>query len=131
MRGYEAWLEEEIARGGIPFPGGLDGFVANRAAASRAIWRGAPKPQADDLKTAKAHEIWCRLGVMTDASIAEDLGYDIEDVYAQRAREKALRQTYGLPDAQHQGITTPAGSEPNAGSDAEEDEAPSEERDDR
>ena len=109
---YEAWLEEEIARGGIPFPGGLTGFLANRAAASRAIWRGAPKPQADDLKTAKAHEIWCRLGVMTDAAIAEDLGYDIEDVYAQRARERAMRETYGLPDAQHQGITTAPGEGP-------------------
>jgi len=102
---YEAWLEEEIVRGGIPFPGGVEGFLANRSAASRAIWRGAPKPQADDLKMAKAHEIWCRLGVMTDAAIAEDLGHDIEDVYAQRAREKALRDTYGLPDHQYQGIT--------------------------
>ena len=59
---------------------------------------------------AKAHEIWCRLGVMTDAAIAEDLGHDVEDVYAQRAREKALRQTYGLPDHQYQGITNPADS---------------------
>jgi capsid protein len=57
---------------------------------------------------AKAHEIWCRLGVMTDAAIAEDLGHDIEDVYAQRAREKSLRATYGLPDHQYQGITNPA-----------------------
>ena len=58
---------------------------------------------------AKAHEIWSRLGVMTDAVIAEDLGHDIEDVYAQRAREKALRETYGLPDHQYQGIGTPSG----------------------
>jgi capsid protein len=58
---------------------------------------------------AKAHEIWCRLGVMTDAAIAEDLGHDIEDVYAQRAREKALRATYGLTDHQFQGITNPFG----------------------
>jgi lambda family phage portal protein len=127
---YEAWLEEEIARGGIPFPGGLEGFVANRAAASRAIWRGAPKPQADDLKTAKAHEIWCRLGVMTDASIAEDLGYDIEDVYAQRAREKALRRTYGLPDAQYQGITTQPADDSRS-LDADEATEPSEADDDR
>ena len=48
---------------------------------------------------------------MTDASIAEDLGYDIEDVYAQRAREMAMRKTYGLPEAQHQGITAVPGSE--------------------
>ena len=109
---YEAWLEEEIARGGIPFPGGLDGFLANRSAASRAIWRGNPKPQADDLKTAKAHEIWSRLGVMTDAAIAEELGHDIEDIYAQRAREMAMRKTYGLPEAQHQGIT--GNGDPNA-----------------
>ena len=60
---------------------------------------------------AKAHEIWCRLGVMTDAAIAEDLGHDIEDVYAQRAREKALRATYGLPDHQYQGITNPSGDD--------------------
>jgi hypothetical protein len=46
---------------------------------------------------------------MTDAAIAEDLGHDIEDVYAQRARERALRQTYGLPDHQYQGITNPSG----------------------
>ena len=58
---------------------------------------------------AKAHEIWCRLGVMTDAAIAEDLGHDIEDVYAQRAREKALRATYGLTGHQFQGITNPSG----------------------
>ena len=61
---------------------------------------------------AKAHEIWCRLGVMTDAAIAEDLGHDIEDVYAQRAREKALRETYGLADHQFQGITN--ASDPSA-----------------
>jgi hypothetical protein len=46
---------------------------------------------------------------MTDAAIAEDLGHDIEDVYAQRAREKSLRASYGLPDHQYQGITTPSG----------------------
>ena len=95
---YEAWLEEEIESGGVPFPGGLDGYLANRAAASRADWRGTPKPQADDLKTAKAHEVWRRLGVVSDAMIANDLGVDIEDVYAQRASEAELRATYGLPD---------------------------------
>jgi len=50
---YEAWLEEDIDQGGTPFPGGVDGFLANRSAGSRATWRGAGKPQADGLKTAK------------------------------------------------------------------------------
>lgn len=100
---YEAWLEEEIERGGITFPGGIDGFVANRTAACRADWRGTPKPQADDLKTAKAHEVWRRLGVMSDAMIANDLGVDIEDVYAQRASEAEMRKTYSLTDPQVMG----------------------------
>ena len=95
---YEAWLEEEIEGGGIPFPGGYPAFLANRTAACRADWRGTPKPQADDLKTAKAHEVWRRLGVISDAMIANDLGVDIEDVYAQRASEAELRGSYGLID---------------------------------
>ncbi len=95
---YAAWLEEEIESGGIYFPGGYAAFLANRTAACRADWRGTPKPQADDLKTAKAHEVWRRLGVISDATIANDLGVDIEDVYAQRASEAELRESYGLMD---------------------------------
>jgi lambda family phage portal protein len=100
---YSAWLEEEIERGGIPFPGGIEGFLANRTAACRAEWRGTPKPQADDLKTAKSHEVWRRLGVISDAMIANDLGVDIEDVYAQRAAEADLRASYDLADPQAMG----------------------------
>ncbi len=113
---YESWLEEEIAEHGLPFPGGYDGFLANRVAACRAEWRGSAKPQADDLKTAKAHEIWKRLGVMSDEMIASDLGVDIEDVYAARANEAELRQKYDLPDAQMMGASggapEPAGGSP-------------------
>lgn len=96
---FEAWLEEEIQLGSIPFPGGYEAFLAHRSAASRAAWPGSPKPQADDLKAAKAHEVYRNMGVITDEAIANDLGLDIEDVYAQRAREKDLREQYGLPDA--------------------------------
>ena len=95
---YEAWLEEEIAEGRIGFPGGYAGFISNRAAACRAEWFGTPRPQGDDLKLAKAHEIWKRLGIMSDQMIANDLGVDIEDVYAQRSREMAMRSEYGLPE---------------------------------
>lgn len=95
---YEAWLEEEIFAGRIEFPGGPDAFMANRAAACRATWAGAPKPVADDLKAAKSHEVYRNMGVLSDQDIADDLGLDIEDVYAQRAREKSLRERYDLPD---------------------------------
>lgn len=95
---YEAWLEEEVEAGRIPFPGGIDAFVANRAAACRARWAGDPKPVADDLKAAKSHELYRNMGIMSDDDIATDLGRDIEDVYAQRAREAEMRADYGLPD---------------------------------
>lgn len=95
---YEAWLEEEIASGRIPFPGGYRAFLANRVAASRSQWIGNPKPVADDLKAAKAHQVYRDMGVMTDEMIANDLGVDIEDVYAQRSREARMRATYGLPE---------------------------------
>lgn len=95
---YEAWLEEEIATGRIAFPGGPMAFQVNRAAAVSAEWRGPAKPQADDLKSAKAHETYKRLGVVTDEMICADLGVDWEDVYEQRAREAAKRAALGLPE---------------------------------
>jgi len=101
---YEAWLEEEIEAGSLPFPGGIVGFLANRTAACRAEWRGDPRPQADDLKKAKAHEVWKRLGVMSDAMICTDLGADVDDVYQQLAQEQALRAEYGLPEPQMMGV---------------------------
>jgi lambda family phage portal protein len=97
---YEAWLEEEIEAETIEFPGGIEGFYANRAAACRAFWRGTPKPQADDVKTSTAHKAWRDMGVMTDEMIANDLGVDIEDVYVQRQREMEMRKRYGLKDEQ-------------------------------
>lgn len=95
---YEAWLEEEIAAGGLAFPGGYEAFLANRTAACRAEWFGAARPTADDLKKAKAHEVWKGLGVMSDAMICNDLGTDVDDVYQQLAQERALRAEYGLPE---------------------------------
>ncbi len=95
---YEAWLEEQIELGFIPFPNGLFGFMANRAAAVLANWRGPAKPQADDLKTAKAHLVYKQMGVMSDERIADDLGYDIGDEYERRAREKKLREKLDLPE---------------------------------
>lgn len=115
---FEAWLEEAIDRGEIEFPGGIDAFVALKAEACRASWRGPARPQADDLKTAKAHEVWRNLGVITDEAICADLGFDVEDVYAQRAREKAMREEYGI---EPEPPPTPAGG----GFDPLTDEAPS------
>ena len=93
---YDAWLEEEIETGRIRFPGGFENFRANRAAACRAEWRGPAKPQADDLKTAKAHQIYKQMGVMTDEQICMDLGNDWEDTYEQLDREAKMRRRFGI-----------------------------------
>lgn len=95
---FEAWLEEAIEAGRIRFPGGFYAFMANRQAACRAEWRGPPKPQADDLKTAKAHQTYKTMGVMSDEMICNDLGVDVEDVYRQRAHEKKMREKLDLPE---------------------------------
>jgi lambda family phage portal protein len=95
---YEAWLEEEIEAGRIQFPGGFASFLKVRKAVSRAEWRGPAKPQADDLKTAKAYEVYKSLGVMSDEQICAELGSDWEDVYEQRAREMQLRKKLELPE---------------------------------
>jgi lambda family phage portal protein len=95
---FEAWLEEQIDLGHIPLPGGIDQFVMNRTSLVRSDWRGPAKPQADDVKAAKAHETWYRLGVMSQEMICNDLGVDHEDVHEQLAREKASRERHGLND---------------------------------
>jgi lambda family phage portal protein len=95
---FEAWLEEEIDTGRIPLDGGIERFVMFRTSIVRADWRGPPKPQADDVKAAKAHETWYRLGVMSQEMICNDLGVDHEDVHEQLSREKANRERHDLPD---------------------------------
>ncbi len=117
---FEAWLEEEIEAGRTPFPGGYEAFLVNRAAASRAIWSGSPKPEADMLKLAKALEVFDRMGTITDQMVVDALGVvDIEDVYEQRAREAGLRKKYGLPDKQLMSAT--GGAPKPADGDTEED----------
>lgn len=92
---YEAWLEEDIEAGGTPFPGGVAGFLANRDAACQSTWRGPTRPEADELKAAKAAETWQKVGV-PDRVIFDAQGLDVDDVYEERQREKARRAELGI-----------------------------------
>lgn len=116
---YEAWLEEEIEAGSVPFPGGVERFITNRAAASRAIWLGSPKPLADILKAAKAFEALERMGVMSQGQIANALGVDIEDVYAARQQEQEMRKAYGLREPVYMNAS---GGGPKEAGDEDDDE---------
>jgi lambda family phage portal protein len=96
---YTNWLEEEIDAGRIPLPGGLEQYLANRTGIANAEWRGSPKPQADDLKAAKAYEVLRNgMGVISDAMIAQEYGRDIQDVYEEIADEIKARKKLGIPE---------------------------------
>jgi lambda family phage portal protein len=94
---YEAWLEEDIERGATPFPGGVEGFLANREAAAGSVWRGPPKPHPDDLKAALAVLALQEAG-FSDAFVMDEYGVDVDDEYEQRAREQARRAELGLAE---------------------------------
>jgi lambda family phage portal protein len=111
---FEAWLEEDIERGWTPFPGGVDGFIEQRAAAARCHWRGPAKPQADDAKFATAVKTLRELGVVTDEWICAEMGEDWEDIYEQRQREMQKRKELGLPEAAAAKPAAPFGADPTA-----------------
>ncbi len=95
---FEAWLEEEIDTGRIAIPGGLDSFIAYRTALVRCDWRGPAKPQADEVKAAKALVELYKLGAITLEQVCNDLGYDYEDVLDQLEAERDARNEKGLID---------------------------------
>ncbi|ORE90536.1 phage portal protein, lambda family [Stappia sp. 22II-S9-Z10] len=97
----DAFIEEEVDTGAVPFPGGIAAFVEHKAEVCRAEWRGPAKPQADEVKAQKAHEGYRKMGVMTDEHICAELGTDYEDVYRQRAFEREQREAFNI----HGGIT--------------------------
>lgn len=118
---YEAWLEEEVDQGRIEFPGGIRGFVENRDAACKAEWQGPPKPVADELKAARADEIYYNLGTKTQGRIAADRGDDIDRVHEQLEREKESRTLRKLPEPGRRGEAAETATD-NAIDDEEEKE---------
>ncbi|SHL75811.1 phage portal protein [Roseibium suaedae] len=95
---YDAWMEEQVFKGWLPFPGGYQAFLKVRTAATQAEWNGPAKPTADDLKSAKSMGERLERGVSNLAIECADLGFDWEDIADQRARESAYYQQRGLPD---------------------------------
>ena len=91
----EAVAEELIDRGELPFPKGshatpLDAFRANRRLACRAEWRGPARPQADDVKAARAAVMRLSAGLSSLTQEVASLGSDFETVAQQKAEEAAL-----------------------------------------
>lgn len=94
---YEWWLDEEIATGRLEYPGGYEMFLKQRAFSAQSDWRGSPRPQADDYKTAKGYEVLKTMGATTLRAVAADYGGDWDDDMRQRAAENDLARELGLP----------------------------------
>lgn len=98
QRVYETWLEDQIGSGRIDLPGGPAALAQNRDAVCRTSWSGPPKPQADDLKTARANQTLIQIGVTSIQEVCVEYGTDWQRVMEQRARERAYAKKLGLPD---------------------------------
>lgn len=73
---YEAWLDEQIGSGKIPFKGGYAAFAANRQRVCNAEWPGPAQPVADDYKATMAAAKRIELGLSSMEDEASLMGRD-------------------------------------------------------
>ena len=73
---YEAWLDEQIGSGRIPFKGGYAAFAANRQRVCNAEWPGPAQPVADDYKATMAAAKRIELGLSSMEDEAALMGRD-------------------------------------------------------
>jgi len=124
---YEGWLEEEIEQGGpLALPGGIDQFHENRAEICNADWTGSPKPTPDELKAANERLLRLRMGAASQQMVCEEYGVDYEDVCAEKAAARTIREKYGLPDEDltNAGVAADPNVDPETG-DPKKDNPPS------
>lgn len=93
---YEAWLDEQIGTGAIPFKGGYQAFAANRENVVDAEWRGPSRPSADPYKDALANKVRLEQGSATLQSICAEQGEDWEEVLDQAQREVERFKAMGI-----------------------------------
>lgn len=90
---YEAWLSEEVASGRISAPGFSDPTM--REAWLNNKWIGAPMPNIDPMRTAKAEQTYVELGATNLDRVARD--YNGSDGASNR--RKLEKQFAELPTA--------------------------------
>lgn len=90
---YKMWLSEEIAAGRIMAPGWAD--VRLRAAWLNSKWLGAPMPNIDPMRTAKADKEYMTMGAQTGDMVARNLNGSNGTMN----RAKLIREYKELPTA--------------------------------
>lgn len=98
---YEAWLDEMIGTGRIPFKGGYAAFAANRELVVNAEWPGPAQPTADDYRSAMAAAKRIELGLSSMEDEAILMGRD-----ASATRQKIAAEIIDMND---KGIPIPFG----------------------
>ena len=93
---YEAFLDEAIGTGRIPFKGGHKSLIANREKICSAQWRGPAKPSADDDKSARASGRRLENRTSTLEIEAADLGYDHNELIETQIREHKKYKEAGM-----------------------------------
>lgn len=87
---YEAWLEMTMLSGAINLP------VAKFDKFTQTQWQPRGWAWVDPQKDMTAQIAAIKAGLKTAAQVASETGQDIEEIYAQLAQEKALREQYGI-----------------------------------
>jgi lambda family phage portal protein len=90
---YESWMSEEIAAGRILAPGW--NIPVMRQAWLNSWWSGAPMPNIDPMKTAKADQLYVEMGAQTLDDVAENLNGSS----GKSNRAKLAREFEELPES--------------------------------
>lgn len=94
---YEAWLDEEIGTGRIPFKGGYAAYAANRMLVNNAEWAGPAQPTADDYKSAMAAKVRMELLLSSHAEESALMGKKGEETLQAIGSEVAAITDLGIP----------------------------------
>lgn len=87
---FSAWLEMALLKQAINLP------YAKYDKFNSPSWQPRGFQWVDPYKDMQANILAIKEGLKTHAQVLSEMGLDIEDVYAQLAREKELRQQYGI-----------------------------------
>ena len=105
---YEALIDEAVSKGMLAAPGYFSDQRTRRAFLGSPYnqWTGPTRPAIDELKEAKAHELYVNLGTQSRTDItSKTTGKDWIRVNDQLTREHELRLAAGLETKELQGIT--------------------------
>jgi lambda family phage portal protein len=97
---YVLHTEEDLSAGNLPLPAGADASIFYDPVLKEALcacnWIGASRGQIDEKKETESALLRIDGGLSTYEAECARLGDDFRKVFAQRAREKKLMESYGL-----------------------------------